>query len=846
MRLNTLCAPAVKAMAKFRFPTKFLSIACIFAIPLSLVMYYFLHEINHNIEFASDEISGVALASPVSQFMEDVLLYQQKAFGKDTSDVDNLLKNIDKDIEAIDAVDKTEGAHLKVSEDWKKVKTAWATLRANEKSATAEKNRGAYNEFMGQVSAFITSTGNSSNLILDPDIDSYYTMDTALTQNPNLLINLAQARDLASSIVQTGKISTHNKLELAVLMERVNLAMGNINNDIKQAVGYNASLKDSFEQIRTPFDKSVMGFIQTINQKFIYNDQLNKENPSEVALAGNAAISAGQSYRKSAMGTLRKLLETRRGGFYTRRLSVTVVTCVTLLLGTYLFLGFYLLTMKSLKGLVRVSEALSVGDIEQEIVTVSHDEVAEVEKAFSRMVTYQRNIAVVAEAISNGNLTQNITVQSDKDVLGNAFYTMTSNLRHVISSVATNTVKLTFASNSLSEQAQDARYASESVNEGCRQVSDASNQCATTSQEIARASEEQAGVAQDTIVAMQGLHKAIDNVQAGGERQSLAITEVSEGIKTAAETLDQINLAMNEVSSVAKQSTQTAQQGSTAVTSTIESIAQIQEQFQNSSRCIKSLGSKSREIESIVETINQIAEQTNLLALNAAIEAARAGEHGRGFAVVASEVRKLAERASSATRGIEELIRDVQNEVRNAVSAIEESSRNVQKSTEQSMEAGAALTHIQSSAEAVKEHVESVARSVEQLSAITEEVVAGLGITQETLQQNAFTMQQMLRDANHVEAAMGRVANATQMTAAGAEEMSAMSQEVSAEIRMVSDTTAKQLHTVSEISHSAETLHDMASVFNELAARFQWENQTNLTVDTMTEPSEQKKYRKAA
>jgi methyl-accepting chemotaxis protein len=166
----------------------------------------------------------------------------------------------------------------------------------------------------------------------------------------------------------------------------------------------------------------------------------------------------------------------------------------------------------------------------------------------------------------------------------------------------------------------------------------------------------------------------------------------------------------------------TAQNGSEVVNKAVQSIQRIADKVQQSAKTVESLGSRSEQIGNIVGTIEDIADQTNLLALNAAIEAARAGEQGRGFAVVADEVRALAERTTKATREISEMIKTIQKETKSAVSAMEEGVQEVERGTEDAARSGKALEEILNQIGDVTSQINQIATAAEQQTATTNEI----------------------------------------------------------------------------------------------------------------------------
>jgi methyl-accepting chemotaxis protein len=166
----------------------------------------------------------------------------------------------------------------------------------------------------------------------------------------------------------------------------------------------------------------------------------------------------------------------------------------------------------------------------------------------------------------------------------------------------------------------------------------------------------------------------------------------------------------------------TAVSGARVVDETISVMNSIAERVRSTAVAVENLGSRSDQIGAIVGTIEDIADQTNLLALNAAIEAARAGEQGRGFAVVADEVRALAERTTRATREISEMIKAIQQETRGAVVAMEEGVREVAKGSEKAADSGRALEQILQQINDVNTQIHQVATAAEEQTATTSEI----------------------------------------------------------------------------------------------------------------------------
>ena len=224
------------------------------------------------------------------------------------------------------------------------------------------------------------------------------------------------------------------------------------------------------------------------------------------------------------------------------------------------------------------------------------------------------------------------------------------------------------------------------------------------------------------------------------DHQAQQITGASTAINEMAVSIEEVSKNAAESAEVAQRSVDTARKGSSTVQDNIRGMDTIREQIQETSKRIKRLGESSQEIGDIVELINDIADQTNILALNAAIQAAMAGEQGRGFAVVADEVQRLAERSSNATKQIEALVKTIQTDTNEAVISMEQSTANVVAGAKLAEDAGQALEEIDKVSGQLAELINNISGTAHQQSTAATSISETMNVIQEiTTQTSAGT-----------------------------------------------------------------------------------------------------------
>jgi twitching motility protein PilJ len=644
-------------------------IALSLLLPIGLLLYFALSRVQEDINFAAKERIGVEYLKPIrdlQNLFQDYRLYLTNLSQGDAAAEGLLLETIpkiDAAISELTTVDQRNNGVLEVSSDIATLQGQWQTLQAQVNLLDLDMlaiTPAIQEVIEGSLAPLFVKVGDNSNLTLDPEVDSFYLQNMLINEMPTGISRVGAFRTVSRSSIGDGVISSEERVSLAASYAQVQDAAAGIFGSLDRAKAASPFVAQQIADAEATARTATFTLVDTFGERIV-----NASAPTltfEEASALTNPRAPLYALFDAALVTLDQVLEQRVQDLQRQNLFTLAGVAASLLLA---FAIIYFITQqitRPLNELGKISDNLAKGDLSQIANIEARDEIGRLAKSFNNAIVelreanirqaneiqrgqqLQNNIGEflnVAMDIAQGDLTKR--GQVSEDALGNvvdAINFMTEELGYVL---------------------KDVQNATGSVNQGASEMFG-------TADSIARSAEFQAQEAQ----------KAREDVQ--GIRSTMR--QVSEEMTLSAESANKALAASRE--------------GQQAVVKTLEGMQDIRREVQAVSKRVKTLGDRSLEISEIVETISRLSEQTNLLAVNAAIESSGAGEAGLRFAVVADQVRKLAEESAYAAERVGILIKTVQDEVQEVITGVEAGTREVEEGYRVASQAGQRLEDISS------------------------------------------------------------------------------------------------------------------------------------------------------
>ncbi len=662
----TMIYRAGGVMGTLKIWQKLLLLVIAFAIPLGVLTGLVVREQNKLLTSSIQENQGVEYIKRVMEVQHYIqrhrYLSAAQRSGDSSAEAERLeaASQLDRAINELSSIDIRLGKLFQTGDRVNKLRESWNSLRPAIIALTPEGSTRRHTFLIETYTKpLFALVGKTSQLVLDPDASTYYLMSLGVIQFPVFWEEVGRLRAVAAAAVARPSNTLEQQIQLRIGVDNIQSQLDVIRNNTTDAVKGSPQVAEQVGPLAENSDESLNTLISTINEKVAASATPSIKSQEFKALVKDN-FAAQYDLFSSSLAVLDTLLAERiRNIQITQLIELSLIGlafALVLTLAGVITRG----VVRPINALYRASSRLSRGDMNLNIEVESSDELGSLTRSFNDTVVQlkakaetdaenlrqnqllQQNISEflnVAMDIAQGDLTKRGRVT--EDVLGN-----------VVDAVNLTLEEIAY----LLSQVQKASL---QVNSGAGDVNHTTN-----------------------------------NILVGAKTQAQAAEQASLQAVNATFSIRLMSENANNSAQAAQQTLEASNKGQEALQNTLSGMQTIRSEVQSISKSIKGLSDRSLEISEVVDTISLIAKQTNLLALNAAIEAAGAGEAGARFAVVADQVRKLAEDSAKSALRVSGLVKSIQSEVQSVVVSVEGGTREVEQGYRIAGEAGERLKEI--------------------------------------------------------------------------------------------------------------------------------------------------------
>lgn len=651
-------------------------------IPIAFLATFVINIELEKVAVLQDEIEGLELIAPMAHLSRVIAEHRDQAVMAAAGDarlqraLSRTATEVGQVILQIDEGNASSGDKLGVARRWNKIKQAWTALSEAAPTLSVIDINERHNALIGELNALRLHVAEVSKLLFDENPGNYFMVVASTVELPPVAQALADLRAEAVSIaILGGEISGEAKQRLVARQELVKSQLGRVRYNISKAVEFDPSLAAVADKHNVS-ERNASAYFQKIDDTFLKPEKV-QQSAERSFKDGLQVVSRLEAYGEQVHAAIGDRLEQNYLEVQGYVIKVLVLLGIGLALAIFIAIMIAHGIAAPLSHLSDVAMRVAAGEKSLRAKIPTYDEIGSFARQFDALLDSQVEAKEKTDADNHGlnrsvlRLLEAVAKLAERDLT----------IRVPVAADVTGSV-------------------SDAINLMTEETSKVLGQVVAVAQGVARASDE--------------VRKQADSAMNVALDDKIKVEQAASELQQAAETMTEISrlaLVSNESAAKAFATTEQAQE---TVLGTVAGIGSIRDTIRETEKRIKRLGERSQEIGGVVSLINNIAERTHILALNASMHAASAGEAGRGFAVVANEVQRLAESAREATGQIAGLVNSIQSETADAVKTMNDTITRVVEGTQLAERAGVEMGNTREVTAELVEYVKRIGESSKQ------------------------------------------------------------------------------------------------------------------------------------